>query len=101
MSSLEQLRQMRIRAGLSRNALSDMIGVSHTFVWNVESGKRRLTARDTIAAWARALDVEPDDVYRAIDQVPHDILDELLKADPDTWALVRKLTRQFNEADEK
>lgn len=101
MSSLEQLRKLREQAGVSRPELARMIDKSHTYVWNVEAGRVGLTARETIQRWAEAIGVEADEVYRAIDQVPHDIIDELIKSDIDTWVMIRKLARQFNEADEE
>lgn len=97
---MSRLRQLRTAAHMTQNGLAKKIGKSHTYVWSVEAGQVALTARDTIEAWADALRVKPDHIYRAIDTVPHDIIDELTKADPDTWALVRKLVRQFNESDQ-
>lgn len=96
---MDKLRQLRTQAGITQNGLAKSIGKAHSYVWAVESGKTNLTARDTIRAWAEALGVDPDEVYRAINLVPHDIIDELQKADIDTWVLIRKLTKQINEAE--
>jgi transcriptional regulator with XRE-family HTH domain len=91
MASMEALRALRTQAGLSQNALATAIDRSHTYVWNVEAGRVKLTARETSAAWAEALSVPPDTVYKAIGSVPHDIIDLLLDADLETWQSVRQL----------
>ena len=91
MASVEALRALRTQAGLSQNALATAIDRSHTYVWNVEAGRVKLTARETIAAWAEALNVPPDTVYKAIGSVPHDIIDLLLDVDLATWQSVRQL----------
>ena len=89
MAAMEALRALRTQAGLSQNALATAIDRSHTYVWNVEAGRVKLTARETIATWAEALSVPPDTVYKAIGSVPHDIIDLLVDADLKTWQSVR------------
>lgn len=91
MSSIDELRALRTNAGISQNALASAIGRSHTYVWNVEAGRVKLTARDTIGAWAEALGVHPDTVYKAIGTVPHDIIEHLAEAELETWQTVRGL----------
>ena len=91
MASMETLRALRTQAELSQNALAAAIDRSHTYVWNVEAGRVKLTARETIVAWAEALGVPPDTVYKAIGSVPHDIIDLLLDADLKTWQSVRQV----------
>lgn len=59
--------------------------------WNVEAGRIKLTARDTIEAQAEALGVHPDEVYRVIGTVPHDITEQLQATDLETWQAVRTL----------
>lgn len=93
MASIEALRALRIHAGLSQNALATAIGRSHTYVWNVEAGRVKLTARETIEVWAKTLGVHPDKVYEAIGTVPHDIIEQLQDADIETWQSVRSLTQ--------
>lgn len=91
MSSLEKLKSLRSDAGVSQNALASAIGKSHTYVWSVEAGRERLTAKDTIVAWADALGVHPDVVYKAVGQLPHDLLQSLQEVDADMWDAVRAL----------
>jgi transcriptional regulator with XRE-family HTH domain len=86
---MEALIALRTNAGMSQNALATAIGRSHTYVWNVEAGRAKLTARETIEAWARALGVHPDQVYKAIGFVPHDIIERLQEVDIETWQSVR------------
>lgn len=50
--------------------------------------------RHTIAAWAEALSVHPDAVYQAIGTVPHDLIDQLQRADSETWQITRVLLRR-------
>jgi transcriptional regulator with XRE-family HTH domain len=88
---MEALRALRTNAGLSQNALAAAIGRSHTFVWNVEDSRVKLTARETIEAWADALGVHADQIYKAIGLVPHDIIERLQEADLTTWQSVRRL----------
>ena len=94
MASMDALRALRIDAGLSQNALAGAIGRSHTYVWNVEAGRVKLTARETIALWADALGVDPDEVYAAIGAIPHDVIDLLQDADVATWQAVRELVER-------
>ncbi len=54
MSSVKELRALRTNAGISQNALAKAIGRSHTYVWNVEAGRVKLTARETIEVWAES-----------------------------------------------
>lgn len=89
MSSMQELRSLREKTGISQNALATAIGRSHTYVWNVEAGRVKLTARETIEAWAEVLGIHPDKVYTAIGTVPHDIIEHLADADPETWQTIR------------
>ena len=97
MSSMEELRALRTTAGISQNALATAIDRSHTYVWNVEAGRVKLTARETIEAWAEALGVHPDKVYKAIGTVPHDIIVQLQESDLKMWRTVRSLIGTSNE----
>lgn len=97
MSSMEALRALRTTAGISQNALATAIGRSHTYVWNVEAGRVRLTARETIEVWAEVLGVHPDTVYQAIGTVPHDITEQLQNVDLETWQSVRSLIGNSRE----
>ena len=97
MASMEALRALRTNAGMSQNALAKAIGRSHTYVWNVEAGRVKLTARETIDMWAEALGVHPDKVYKAIWTVPHDIIEQLQEADLQMWQTVRSLIESPSE----
>lgn len=97
MTPMEALRALRTNAGISQNALATAIDRSHTYVWNVEAGRVKLTARKTIEAWAAALGVHPDQVYAAIGLVPHDILERLQGTDLETWQSVRSLIEPPSE----
>lgn len=66
---------------------------------NVEAGRVKLTARDTIEAWASALEVHPDKVYTAIGTVPHDIIEQLQDTYLETWQNVRCLIGSSDSQD--
>lgn len=97
MATMDELRALREQSGLSQNALATTIDRSHTYVWNVEAGRVKLTARETIEVWAEALGVHPDKVYRAIGAVPHNIIEGLKDADLETWQTVRNLIGNSSE----
>jgi transcriptional regulator with XRE-family HTH domain len=100
MSSMEELRAPRTKEKISQNALATMIGRSHTYVWNVEAGRVKLTACETIEAWAEALGIRPDMVYKAIGTVPHDIIEQLQEGDLKMWQTVWSLIGD-GESDEQ
>lgn len=100
MPSMDALRALRTQAGLSQNALATAIDRSHTYIWNVEAGRVKLTARETIEVWAEALGVHPDAVYKAIGSVPHDIIELLVDADLATWQSVRHVLVDANADDQ-
>lgn len=88
--SITRLKELRETTGISQNELAQTIGVKTAYVWAVESGRNKLTKRETIEAWASALGVDPDEIYHAIGAVPHDLLDILADADPEAWRKVRE-----------
>lgn len=95
---MEALRALRTNAGISQNALATAIDRSHTYVWNVEAGRVKLTARETIEAWAEALGIHSDHVYKAIGTVPHDIIELLQDADLKVWQTVRSVIGNSSES---
>ncbi|MCL6596983.1 MAG: helix-turn-helix domain-containing protein [Firmicutes bacterium] len=57
------LREARVKAGLSQEALADRAGVDRTFVGRIENGKQSPTL-DTLARMAQALGLRPSEVLR-------------------------------------
>jgi transcriptional regulator with XRE-family HTH domain len=57
------LREARVKAGLSQEALADRAGVDRTFVGRIENGKQSPTL-DTLARMAQALGLRLSEVLR-------------------------------------
>jgi transcriptional regulator with XRE-family HTH domain len=59
------LRVARKIAGLTQHELADRVGVDHSYISLIESGKRdiRDVGYATVVRIARALGVEPDELF--------------------------------------
>lgn len=64
-----QLRQLRIRAGLTQDQLSDLAKVGQSALSDYETGKKEPTLR-TAAALAAALDVSLDELASPFTRCP-------------------------------
>lgn len=69
---LKMRREMR---GLSMNALGQKVGITHSHISNIESGKSE-PHKDTVVAIAEALDVDPQEALRAFIGDPEIIRDD-------------------------
>jgi transcriptional regulator with XRE-family HTH domain len=60
-----ELRLARKIAGLTQHELADRAGVDHSFISLLENGERniQMVAYQTVVRIARALGVEPDDLF--------------------------------------
>lgn len=63
----------RAELGLSLRDVAGKVGVSRSYISDIENGRGRLTADATIRALADALQVDPDVVYAHAGVVPEDI----------------------------
>jgi transcriptional regulator with XRE-family HTH domain len=64
----ERVRQLRLRAGLSQEALANETDISRSYVAEVEAGRRNISIV-LICEIARALQVEPFQLLR-FDRLP-------------------------------
>lgn len=84
---LKTRREMR---GLSMNALGQKVGITHSHISNIESGKSE-PHKDTVVAIAEALEVDPQEALRAFIGDP-EITRERIN-DPDEVTLVEGYRR--------
>jgi len=61
----QRVREYRLGAGLSQEALAELCGLHRTYVGAVERGERNVSLMN-IVALARALGVAPADLLRGI-----------------------------------
>lgn len=60
------LRRYRLRAGLSQNALSRIVGINASYVNRLESGERELPGREVALALGKALSLAPEEIDRLV-----------------------------------
>lgn len=68
----KRLRELRVRAGLSQQALADRIGTTPLDIRRYESGRVEHPRADRLAALAQALGVSIDSLTSEDDPEPHD-----------------------------
>ena len=56
------LRQMREKAGLTQRQIGKRLGKSHSYIYNCETGNRRVDVTEFMA-WAKACDVNPKTAF--------------------------------------
>jgi transcriptional regulator with XRE-family HTH domain len=63
------LRALREATGLTQRALGKRLRKPQSWVYNSETGNRRVDVAEFIA-WARACKVEPEDAFRRLLELP-------------------------------
>ncbi len=53
----EKLRDARMKAGLTQSQLASFLGMTSTYVYMIESGRRRNPSLDVLRKWAKACGV--------------------------------------------
>lgn len=61
----QQVRTLRLKAGLSQEGLADACGLHRTYVGAVERGERNISLLNIVAI-AHALDTTPSNLLRGI-----------------------------------
>ena len=59
---MENLKKRRIENNLSHQDMGDLLGISKTFYWQIENGKRRLSYERAIKI-AKIFKVTPDELF--------------------------------------
>jgi putative transcriptional regulator len=60
--TLEKLKVIRNKKGLTCKQVADLVGISKEYYWMIENGKRRLTY-DLAVKIAKVFDTSPDDIF--------------------------------------
>lgn len=91
-----RIRELRMEAGLSQQALGDAVGVSKVTISDLERGEMQLTV-DYMRRLAKALDVEPADLLSrtdnpiALSRDERELIERLRDADPELRDQLRKV----------
>ena len=56
------LREMRERAGLTQRAIGEILNKPHSYIYNCETGNRRVDITEFIA-WSKACGVNPNTAF--------------------------------------
>ena len=59
---METLKKLRIKNNFSYQAMSDFLGISKTFYWQIENDKRRLSY-ERARMIAKIFKVTPDEIF--------------------------------------
>ena len=66
----EWLRRLRKESGTSQLALAQAVGIDHTYLSKIESGKMPPPGEDTLCAIASVLSIDQDTIFRQAGKVP-------------------------------
>ena len=59
---LDKLKELRMKVGFSDSDMAKMLGISKTFYWQIENGKRKLKYSMAIRI-AKIFGLKPDDLF--------------------------------------
>ena len=62
LKKIEKLQLIRNNKNISYKNMAEMLGVSKTYYWQIENGKRRLTY-EFAKKIANILNLKPDDIF--------------------------------------
>jgi transcriptional regulator with XRE-family HTH domain len=67
-----QLRDLRIKSGLTQRSLADKLTVSESFISQLERGERQMSL-DMLRKYAGVISVKPEEILRALDITQHEV----------------------------
>lgn len=73
----QRFRQLRKAKGLSQRELADLVGVDFTYLSKIENDRIAPPSAKTIAALARVLDTDADELAVLAGKIPVDLVDVL------------------------
>ena len=93
-----RIKELRTKAGLTVEQLADKMGVSKSYLSEMENGKKRINA-DRIESCAKALGVRPFDLLNdpSISEEIRQHIDMLINLSPDVQAEVLRYARYQSE----
>lgn len=62
LKKIDKLQIIRNEKNITYKSMAEMLGVSKTFYWQIENGKRRLTY-ELAKRIANVLNMKPDDIF--------------------------------------
>ncbi len=88
-----RLRERRLEAGYSLRKFADQLGVSSTYLSQVEQSKYDPPTAERAARIAEIFDEDPDEWIGYAGRVPEDIQDVVRRASPQMLGLIRSISR--------
>lgn len=70
MSLASRVRELRLAKGFSQKDLAERVGIERSYIGHIESGKTQLPSREVLAALAKALDTDVQDLLVAAGYLP-------------------------------
>lgn len=81
----ELFREARKRRGITPRQLADAVGVNHTYLNHIESGRIAAPSEQMIAACARIMRADGWELMRAVGIIPHAVRAKVLALDVAEW----------------
>ena len=95
----QRLREIRRAKNISQRELADRVGVDFTYLSKIENDRMPAPSGKTIAALARELDVDPDELSVLAGKIPADLVD-VLRQNTDAIKMFRSLAGDIKSKDD-
>lgn len=89
----DYLRGLRLKSGLTQEALAERLGVAKFYYNKVETGKADPPSVDLLEALARHLGADRDRLYAVAGKIPPEV-ERIVRDHPDLWPQLRKVGSQ-------